>query len=283
MKKKLKKTNINRIIFIDIDNTLLARGHKGKISQENINEIKNAQKKGIYTVLCTGRDVRDAINLQKEIYHNKFGKYLITSNGSVVTDIEKDKFLFEKEIHKNDVKKLSDHFNSRKLPYMISYERTFWINSHFKFWYMRPFFHNVKWVNSKKLILKDEPARKIGVIAGTKKRVRKEFDLINKLDISNKLELTTSGSGFFIEINKKGISKASGAKYLSKLLKIPLKNCAALGDSMNDYEIFKVVGMPIAMKNSNKKLKDVAKFETDLSKNNGVAKSVKNIYLNNLK
>jgi hydroxymethylpyrimidine pyrophosphatase-like HAD family hydrolase len=45
----------NKSIFIDIDNTLLTRTHKNKVSQSNIDAIKSAQKRDIYTVLTTGR------------------------------------------------------------------------------------------------------------------------------------------------------------------------------------------------------------------------------------
>jgi Cof subfamily protein (haloacid dehalogenase superfamily) len=99
-----------------------------------------------------------------------------------------------------------------------------------------------------------------------------------KQEFGNVAEITTSGGGYYIEITAKGVSKGAAIKYLTNHLDISLKNSAAIGDSMNDYSGFEVVGYHIAMKNAVPALKEISKYETASVDDDGVAKAITSLF-----
>ena len=145
---------------------------------------------------------------------------------------------------------------------------------------MRPFFKGFPFKSPAKREFLDQPGRKVGVLAGIKKStVRKALEDIRE-KYKGTLEVTTSGSGYYIEVTNKGSSKAVAAKILADKLGADLKNAAALGDSGNDLEIFKVVGYPIAVAGATKAVEAQAKYKTASAKHDGVAKAVTSLTKN---
>jgi len=80
--------------------------------------------------------------------------------------------------------------------------------------------------------------------------------------IAEKYGLKTVSSKFSIHVLAPNTSKAEGLKELIKGLDIKLEECAAVGDSMNDYEMIKEVGLGISVENGTDLLKEVADHVT---------------------
>lgn len=64
----------------------------------------------------------------------------------------------------------------------------------------------------------------------------------------------------FININVKGISKATGLKLVAKQLKMDPKEMAAIGDSTSDWEFMKNCGFTACPNNSSVELKRLVKY-----------------------
>ena len=65
-----------------------------------------------------------------------------------------------------------------------------------------------------------------------------------------------------IEVNAKGVSKGDAIKTLCEMLNIDLADTMCFGDSGNDIEMFKVVGIPVVMGNSEvEELGKLAKYK----------------------
>ena len=62
--------------------------------------------------------------------------------------------------------------------------------------------------------------------------------------------------------------------YLSQLYGVPLEQCAAVGDSGNDLEALRAVGMPIAMGNASQAVKDAALRVVSSNRKEGAAQAV---------
>lgn len=82
---------------------------------------------------------------------------------------------------------------------------------------------------------------------------------------------------------KLNISKEYAVKKVSELLGISLKKFVVFGDDYNDLGLFKICGYPVAMGNAIQELKDLAKEITDTNNNDGVAKTLEDIFLNSYK
>ena len=83
-----------------------------------------------------------------------------------------------------------------------------------------------------------------------------------------------------LEITAKNATKGNGLLTLASYLGIPISQIIGIGDSNNDYSFLNIVGLPIAMGNANKNIKNISKYITD-DNNNGVGKAICKYCLSN--
>ena len=83
------------------------------------------------------------------------------------------------------------------------------------------------------------------------------IEKIENLKISNKGKNPDNGS-FFLDINRKDVSKGKAISYLCDYLEIDRNDTICFGDSDNDLSMFQVVGRGIAVENASEKIKESA-------------------------
>lgn len=93
-------------------------------------------------------------------------------------------------------------------------------------------------------------------------------------DFENYFTLIPHGSTV-IEAVPKHFSKASGIKLLAETLGVPLSNCYAFGDSINDLEMLQYVPHSVAMGNAVKEVFDVAEYTTTDISDHGIQNALK--------
>ena len=267
---------MKRAIFIDLDGTLLPEGELHKVSDFNIDTLKEAQDKGIYTVISTGRgkDLVDRVHAQ--IDFSDYARFLITLNGGEIYDLKEDKKLWSFPIDKDLLQELITWAESNKYMYVLTQEKKFYVKSEWKYFYLRPFFKRFEIAKYKDFKMPEYDVMKIGFFVGTKKKVLKvQKELLAKY--GDKVEVVTSGKGYFIEVTAKGVSKGAAVKLITNYLDIDTDHCAAFGDSMNDYSAFQVVKYPVAMANGEKKLKEMAYLVAEEAKEDGFGHALKEL------
>ncbi len=264
MDKKIKA------IFVDIDGTL-TNGHKYKYEphQKDINALKRAQKRGIKIILSTGRSREDLLPVWEKIAMVGTGDYAIHSSGAVLENMYTQNVIFDQKIDEFTANKIFDFINKRNLRYKLAGYSTFYRNR--RTWVDRMINSSkkmkIEWADRAKL--DGSSLRKIGILAFSKRKLNKIYkELTNEIP---NIEVARTGSGYYFEITKSGISKASAATAYSELSGIKLEDSMAIGDSENDYKLFEVVGHPAAMKNADRKLKKISRYVTRSVKKNGVA------------
>ena len=94
------------------------------------------------------------------------------------------------------------------------------------------------------------------------KVINKSFDYLNEF----------KNSYYFFDIVNNNVSKGNAIKYLLKVLNINKENSICFGDSINDIEMFKSVGISVAMGNSIEEIKNIADYITDTNDNDGISK-----------
>ena len=95
---------------------------------------------------------------------------------------------------------------------------------------------------------------------------KKEFDA--------ELDFIDREHGFY-EIVPAGCSKAVAMEQMAKLLKIPMEDTVAIGDSNNDLSMLKCAGCSIAMGNSTQNILDIADYVTTDVDKDGIWNALK--------
>ena len=93
-----------KILFLDIDDTLLTRDKK--VTPENALAIRRALAAGHLVVICTGRPHSGAIGLAEETGVAGPGCFLISYNGGQIYDCSSGKNIYRKTLRLEDVRLL---------------------------------------------------------------------------------------------------------------------------------------------------------------------------------
>ena len=112
--------------------------------------------------------------------------------------------------------------------------------------------------------------------------IRNYLDTIEELEIVNisttmKLKLLDTNDGFFYDVTLKNVNKGRGIRHFLKLMGAKKEDSIAIGDHINDMDMFDEVGYKIAMANGYQELKDKADFITKSNDEDGVKYALEHI------
>lgn len=107
-----------KMLVVDMDDTLLSDDHT--ISDENKEMLLKAQEMGVYVVLASGRPTSAMIEYAKELQCHTNSSYMISFNGSTITDLKEDKVLFEHSLTKEQIHSIYD-FSQQNNTHIITY------------------------------------------------------------------------------------------------------------------------------------------------------------------
>lgn len=102
-----------KMIVSDMDDTLLRDDFT--ISEETVDAIIKAQEQGVKFVLCTGRPTYATLEYAKQLKMDKFGSYIISYNGAVITDFKNNNEIYKKTISNSDLVELVETANKTHL------------------------------------------------------------------------------------------------------------------------------------------------------------------------
>lgn len=236
-----------KILALDLDQTLLTNDKL--ISKENKLWIRKAIDEGIIVMFCTGRGVQTSESYRQELSLDSSPMVLV--NGGEVWKSYGE--LLERHVlSKDDVRKLVTFAQANQV--------NFWgysVESHTLGHQWTESMFQRDWI---KFGMRSNDARLI-------ERMRDE--VINWGTFA-----VTYADPLNIEISALGVSKASGIKAVCQHLQIDPKAVMAIGDSHNDLEMLKTVGLGVAMGNANDQVKAVADFTTTSNDEDGVAQAI---------
>jgi len=239
-----------KLIALDMDGTLLTT--QEKITEYTKNVIAEALKKDVHVVLSTGRWLKSCYSYAEEL---KLTSYLVTCNGGQIWTVDQElleEHLFPQEKVKN-------------MWYLAKkYDVFTWLVSTDDIFYNQEpnDFHKYKWL-------------KFGCETKDKHKLDKiveELSYIDGLELTNSLPTN-------IEVNPKGVNKASALKKVCNKIGITMDQVLACGDSLNDIKMIQEAGVGVAVGNAQTAIKKVADYVTDTNDNDGVAKAIEKFVL----
>lgn len=255
------------IIAIDSDGTL--RKTDGTISEFTKTSIKKQIEKGNVVVVCTARPRYHTLKISKEIGVDKF---LISSNGSEVFDIQKQKIIWAEYIDKTDCKLLYDYANLNNIRIMFVLENTE---------YVTQFTRN----DNQKLLTNqnfdrviNDNVKQVMIIGKEKEKINRFKEIVQnryKMKILDSSKESCEEIWFSVVSNK--ASKGVAVLKLAEYLNILQENIIAIGNDNNDIPMFEIAKISAAVNNSTKSALEKATYNIKSNDEDGVA-----IFLNEL-
>ena len=264
-----------KMLVLDMDDTLLTDDHK--ISDLNKKMILEAQAKGVYVILASGRPTSAMIAYAKELELDLNDSYMISFNGAIVSRVKDNFVLFEQKLTPIQIHELYDYSVKMKthiITYLdgeiISETDSEFIEIEKEITGMP---HN-KVLSFKEAIYK--PAVKCILL--------QEPSYLKELEKDLKIAMphlsVSMSKPFFLEVSQNGIDKAASLKFLAEKLNIHQNEIIAIGNAGNDLTMIEYAGLGVWVDNVTPELRDRANVIVASNNDDGVAEVVQRYILN---
>lgn len=254
-----------KILFFDIDGTLITDDGNRTFPESAKLAIREARENGHLTFINTGRtfeNVDDFIRAagfdgyvcgcgtyivvdDKELYHHELTRSRCLEIAKLARECKvqgifehAEKTCYDKEAMSGEADYLIDYFRDEGRTLIDDILDEAFVFDKFTAWY--------------KTGVTDMDTFKAGL---------PDFDFIDREDN-------------FFEVVPKGFSKATGIRYLLEHYRIPIENAYVFGDSNNDLEMLQYVPNSIAMGVCTPEVKAIAAYRTARVEEDGILKAM---------
>jgi len=272
---------VYKLICIDMDGTLL--NDEKKISIKNHQAIKEAYKRGVKVVVCTGRLYTSAFYYSHLL---EVKTPVIASNGAVIKEKDNNKTIYRASLGIENCYKILEvckkynfyaHFNTEDTIFTEKIIHS--SQSYAKINESMPKEMQIKieviedWdsIFEKyseeivKCIVIDEEGEKIS-------KAKRELAEISSLEVVSSFERN-------FEVMSSGVSKGRAAEILAKYYDFSPSEVICIGDNENDLSMIKYAGLGVAMGNAIPIVKSQADYITATNNDDGVAEVIEKFVL----
>lgn len=273
-----------KMICIDIDGTLIRPDLT--VSSRVMKAIGKAREKGLIIALSTGRMHKSAL-----MYSDELGLTdpIVSSNGAYVSERDGSRIYYEENLNGEDVLLINDILDRHETKINWYNHGTMYISEYRDYVGRYEAMARtlpedrrilIKYLNEeftlKHLIEETGDAIQKGIVFPVADRI----PAIRKAISENQRVKVVSSGADNLEFTSRLADKGLGVLALAKAKGIHPDEIIAIGDSENDLSMLKVAGMPVAMGNAMQSVLDVAEYVTDTNINDGVAKMIEKLVLN---
>lgn len=277
-----------KVIFSDIDGTLIPFNKKGPRAvvpqsvKKSANKLEQAK---IPLFLITGRSGWEAIQLAKRVGVEK--SYIIAQQGGQIINPE-GKTIYQDNInHKDCIKILNDievfkKVHHKNFKIFLYYDGDLYTVGSFDLPYI---IQKMTVIKSYKELSKINPKfnlNKIGIYDADINELKLIQNYLKKKHPDYHIDISAD---CYCDVTTSTATKGNAVKKLAEILNIDLKYAAVFGDSENDISMLNQVrkhgGLAIAVGNAMDSVKANANFTTAPVTEEGFAKAVDKILINN--
>ena len=264
-----------RLLAVDMDGTCL--NEKKQISDRTMQALIRADEAGILVVPTTGRSLRC---LPLQLQGRGFYRYVISSNGAVVTDTKTGELLFEAKIPWQQGLELAERCEDKNLGVSAHVDHQFLIQGHL--------LRLIGRIGYGKDASNTTYIRSLSSYLRKNRKDPEEIQLFHlndrmRHDAASVLDgydcLQQARTEYYTEIYSQDASKGTALAALAGKLGIPREQIACIGDGENDLSMFRVSGLRLAMGNSIGVLRDQADAVLASNREDGAAEAIEQYIL----
>lgn len=270
-----------KLIAMDLDGTALQADHKS-FSPRLHTALNEAHARGIAVVPVTGRQYR--LLPQPLWEHPVWSGLVVVSNGAQIRELETGRCLYALDIPQTALKQLLALSETLDIPLEFSVEGKLHLTRHSyeqelpvqNLWYHWGDIlqnHGV-FVESLAPLCRDGLVEKAQLPYIPPRHREAVLEALKSIDVSAVWASDTS-----MEITHSAATKGNALLQLSRMLKIPLENILAMGDSGNDETMLRRAGLGVAMGNAPDSIKAAADAVTEHWLRDGAALAIEQYVL----
>ena len=266
---------MKQLVFVDSDGTL--KNSKGEITENTKRVVRELLNKDIEVIITTGRPRYHALKVKNLA---NASRYLISSNGSEVFDIETQRVIYSRYMTAPsviDVASIANKYNCRCAFTVNEVE------------YVQDQAMNVNQVlleTDLDKFLETHYVKQIFIRGDTEADINNTYmDIIklNDVKVVNESSYFHTGiiekKGLWFSVGHADVNKGTAIIKLCQHLGVELDNTYGFGNDYNDIEMFSVVNHSIIMENADEELKKFATITTESNDEEGVAMLLEELFL----
>lgn len=270
-----------KLIALDLDGTTL--NSDKVISEKTRKALAEADARGVSIVVATGRPISA---LPSDVFEIDAVRYVLTSNGAAITDLET-----KNTFYRNCLSPLAVESSVKLLEnteYILEgfLDGEAYIEKSYYEYVQRTgrSFRDVKYILETR-----KPVENLcGFMLDNKDNIENinvNFENLSVKPALKELLLTipeatiTSSFKNNLEVGGATTSKAQALREMGKILGIKQQEMMAVGDSPNDIAMLKAAGLAVAMGNGEEEVKAIADYVSADNNHDGVAEAIEKFVL----
>lgn len=274
--KKLRLNMDYKIIVLDLDGTLTNRD---KIITPRTKEaLMKAQEAGKIVVLASGRPTAGVEPLAKELELARFGSYILSYNGGMITNCKTGEVIFSSLLPVEANKKIMGLAKKYGVDF-LTYEGEEIITNNDASIYA----HKESKINHLTLRQVDDMEEHVNFPVA-KFLLLDDGDYLATVEPKVKAAMGKNfavyrSEPYFLEVLPKGIDKAQSLERLLQHLGMTKEEMIACGDGYNDLTMIQYAGLGVAMENAVLPVRKAADYITASNNEDGVGLVVEKFML----
>lgn len=255
---RAKRNGKSKLLFFDIDGTLVPNGQDEGPDPETVRGLKATQKCGNKVILCTGRTLCDVLKIVNSVEPDG----LIAGAGAYVW--AEGNVIFHSVISKEMLSRTADEIIRSKVSCL--FEGTY------GFYYVGQGETTMPWdfprIERAEDITGEESIEKFTAHVSSKEEFSRLRPWLEKYyDVYDH-------SGTFFEMVRHGMDKSVGVEKICRFYGAAREDTISFGDSKNDIPMLRSTGTGVAMGGAPEELLREATYVTDTLDNHGIVKAL---------
>ena len=276
---QLMSTRKTKMVITDLDGTLLSC--EGRVSTKDYNTLVELGNKGVLRVIATGRS---PYSFSKVIPRNFPIDYLVFSSGAGAIKWDTNEMLFTTEIPATEVQEIVEELLNHNVDFMVHEP----IPANHRFLYHQSnndnadFSRRVQIYSSHchpyvpGIIYESNASQLVAILPHNVQwfeELKQRFADLKVIRATSPID----GHSIWMEIFRKDVSKANGAKFIYDKLHIEEREIIAIGNDFNDLDMLNHFERSFVVANAPAELKEqfrVVKSNNDSGFSDAIAKGM---------